>query len=1097
MPSSSSRLRYRAARLSIDELDGSFQDVVVSAELAASEVETAFSTAAEVAQHELRDIGGIDTFGPVETSAAAAAAEVEASFTAASATSQASLSRLNTTGSSVFTSLRSGAKLFGLGMAAAGAATVLFGVKGAAALETTQLGFKQLLGSAEAADGFVRQLQTFAANTPFEFQGLANNARQLLAMRDAAGLTQKDILPLLGTIGDLTSVLGQPPEAIDRVVRALSQMSSKGKISSEELLQIAEAVPGFPVFQAMADGLGISTQALQEQLQKGAIPAREGIAALVEGMKNFPGAAGAMGQASQTLTGLLSTFKDTVQINLTNAFQPLVPTIKQVLKDAIPVLDTGLKQLAPPLSSVAGTLLQSLLGIFQGIAPGLGIILTGLGTGLQALLPAINLFAKDLTTAFAPLGDLLAALGPALAPIITVIGDIGATALPPFIAGLTAIVKAATPILQVVGELTGILADALAPIVFTLSGLLAHLGSVAGKFFDVFDSTVISSFVPVFDAIVRGFAQFLTIVGPPLQAAIQAILPPVLQLVEVLADGLAQVLQGVLVPLMPVFGEAIAAIADAVGILVPPITELVTLLVQQLAPIFKELAPIVGQVLADALRVVAEVFTSIAKALAPVIPSLGQVIEALGGALLDIVKALEPTLPALGEAFGEIAVAIGDILVALVPLIPPLAQLVALLIRDIGAPVLVALAEAIAFLVIGFADLVKIVAQLASIIASNVQPVLSSLFFDVLKPTAEFIAGTLVVAVQGLGDLLMAVLVPAVQTVADVAGFLWQNVLVPLGNFIATVFQPVLTAVVVVAFLPLLAALTAVSIVAVNLWQQVLQPFGSFLVTVFTPVVKALASVLGTVLTVAVGAAKDAALALWNGVLVPFGGFLRGAFQAAVVAGKVAFDGVKAAIGHVVDIAKTLWHSALEPLAGFLRNTFNSALDGLRKAADLAAGPLRVVREVIRSIIDVVKSAAKAVGGLIDKIKHIPGAGVAGDVLSAVGLGAEGGIFTRPTTMLIGEAGKEVLLPLTDPARTLQLAQQSGLFDVLTRAGAFQAGLPTPTGVAGGATIINLTAHINGDVTPEQARRTGRELGAGVQDVLDQRRARVEARIAV
>ena len=1085
-----------AARVSFEELDATFADIPASAEVAAAEVEAAFSTAAEVSQAELRDIGGADTFGPVEASAATAATEVEASFTAASATSQGALSRLGSVGSSTFGFLRQHAKLFGLAMGAAALATVAFGVKGAASLEQTQLGFKSLLGSAQAADAFVRQLQQFAANTPFEFQGLANNARQLLAMRDAAGLTQKDILPLLTTIGDLTSVLGQPPEAIDRVIRALSQMASKGKISSEELLQISEAVPGFPVFQALADGLGISTKALQEQLQKGAIPAQKGIAALVQGMKQFPGAAGAMAAQAQTLTGLFSTFKDTIQISLTQAFQPLIPVIKQTLKDAIPVLDTGLKQLAPPLSSVAGTLLNSLLGIFKGIAPGLSLILTGLGTGLQALLPAITAFAHDLSTAFAPLGDLLAALGPALAPIITAIGDIGATVLPPFISGLTAVTKALTPILQLGGELIGILGDALAPVVSRLSGFLQNLGAIAARFFDVFDSSVLSTLLPVFESIADAAARFLAVIGPPFEQAVKAILPPLVQLVELLAHSLADVLTGVLVPLLPAIADALVAVAEAAKVLVPPLIGIVTTLVEQLAPVVKELAPVIGKVLADALKVVAEVFVNIARALAPVIPSLGTVIEALGGALLDVVKALEPTLPELGQAFGEIAVALGDILIALVPLIPPLASLAALLIRDIGAPTIVLFAKSVAILTIALADLVTVVAQLVSIIATNAQPALSALFFDVLEPMAQFIAGTFVAAVQGLAAVVVAVVVPAVQALAAAGLFLWQQVLTPLASFAEAVLIPVFKAIVIIALVPLLAALTAVSIVVVNLWQQVLQPFGSFLLGVFTPIVKAVADSFAIVFQLGVRAAQAAAQGLWNGVLVPFGQFLRAVFMAQVTVAKGALDGLRSAASTLADVAKSLWHNALEPAANFLKGTFNAAVGALAAAADAAAGPLRTIRGVIRSIIDIVKSAAKAVGSLIDKLKSIPGAGIAGDVLSAVGLGAEGGIFTSPTVMMIGEAGKEVLLPLSDPARTLALARQSGLFDVLARAGAFTAAAPAQGGGGGGGTVINLNATVNGNLTPDQARRVGRELGAGVADVLDQRRARVEARIA-
>ncbi|MGW6458721.1 phage tail protein, partial [Streptomyces sp. NPDC055078] len=53
---------------------------------------------------------------------------------------------------------------------------------------------------------------------------------------------------------------------------------------------------------------------------------------------------------------------------------------------------------------------------------------------------------------------------------------------------------------------------------------------------------------------------------------------------------------------------------------------------------------------------------------------------------------------------------------------------------------------------------------------------------------------------------------------------------------------------------------------------------------------------------------------------------------------------------------------------------------------------------------------------------------------------ANGGIVTQPTAALIGEAGKEVVLPLTRPARTVELAQKSGLLDLLARRGAVDRG---------------------------------------------------------
>lgn len=47
---------------------------------------------------------------------------------------------------------------------------------------------------------------------------------------------------------------------------------------------------------------------------------------------------------------------------------------------------------------------------------------------------------------------------------------------------------------------------------------------------------------------------------------------------------------------------------------------------------------------------------------------------------------------------------------------------------------------------------------------------------------------------------------------------------------------------------------------------------------------------------------------------------------------------------------------------------------------------------------------------------------------------AEGGLVTQPTQALIGEAGPEVVIPLTKPSRAAQLMQQSGLAGMLSAA---------------------------------------------------------------
>jgi phage-related protein len=97
-----------------------------------------------------------------------------------------------------------------------------------------------------------------------------------------------------------------------------------------------------------------------------------------------------------------------------------------------------------------------------------------------------------------------------------------------------------------------------------------------------------------------------------------------------------------------------------------------------------------------------------------------------------------------------------------------------------------------------------------------------------------------------------------------------------------------------------------------------------------------------------------------------------------------------------------------------------------------------------------------------------------------VGL-ANGGIITSPMSALLGEAGPEVVLPLTRPMRALQLAQESGLMDVL--AGAAPNAPNAPSAVQAAAE----TGPFPG------AGNTYNIYGVGMQQVIAEIRAREEA----
>jgi SLT domain-containing protein len=85
------------------------------------------------------------------------------------------------------------------------------------------------------------------------------------------------------------------------------------------------------------------------------------------------------------------------------------------------------------------------------------------------------------------------------------------------------------------------------------------------------------------------------------------------------------------------------------------------------------------------------------------------------------------------------------------------------------------------------------------------------------------------------------------------------------------------------------------------------------------------------------------------------------------------------------------------------------------------------VWRIIRPIFDSIGSGIKDITKGIKSVSHLAGGigHAVGGIAHAIGL-ASGGIVTSPTLAVVGEAGPEAVLPLTDPRRAQTILQGAG-----------------------------------------------------------------------
>lgn len=197
--------------------------------------------------------------------------------------------------------------------------------------QTFVTSLETLLGTEERALAMHKELLEFARQTPFELPGLRRSTRLLLAF----GFEAESVIPLLRTIGDAVGSLGIGEEGLNRVVRALGQIRTKGKVSAEELLQLAEA--GIPAYEILREKLQLTQEEVTNIGNQG-ITASDALAALQEGLDERFG--GGMARQAATLSGVMSNLSDTFYQIRDAVGQLFLPVFKAAASGMVEFGDT-------------------------------------------------------------------------------------------------------------------------------------------------------------------------------------------------------------------------------------------------------------------------------------------------------------------------------------------------------------------------------------------------------------------------------------------------------------------------------------------------------------------------------------------------------------------------------------------------------------------------------------------------------------------------------------------------------------------------------------------------------------------------------------
>lgn len=168
----------------------------------------------------------------------------------------------------------------------------------------------------------------------------------------------------------------------------------------------------------------------------------------------------------------------------------------------------------------------------------------------------------------------------------------------------------------------------------------------------------------------------------------------------------------------------------------------------------------------------------------------------------------------------------------------------------------------------------------------------------------------------------------------------------------------------------------------------------------------------------------------------------------------------------------SFWSGLKNAVSGGLSSARSSVISGLNLIRDAFSSFSDRVRSILSSLRDFISGIFSRIQGIVSNI-----AGAVSSAISAAqSLGnidinpfADGGIVSSPTVGLVGEAGREVIIPLTRPQRAVELVQQSGLLGLLASQGVLAG-----AGTDGGRPIeINVNSQT---ADPEQVARRAMRL---------------------
>lgn len=568
------------------------------------------------------------------------------------------------------------------------------------AIDTASAKLRGLGNDAKSVDAIMANATASVKGTSF---GLGE-AATVAASAVAAGIKPGEQLEtMLKGVANVAAATGGTMEETGSV---FNKVAATGKAYTDNINQLSDR--GLPIWQALADKLGVTTDEVREMASKGKIDFQTFSDAAAS-------AAGTVAtEMGTTVPGAFANLKASIgRIGanlLDGVFGKLGPLIQAATKALGPMEDMA-KGLGSAIGDVLGPAIDRVTGWLTKLGEGAGGI-TGKLSGMSGVIAPV-------AAAFGALG--LGGVGPLLTKI-PILGEA--------FGGLA-------NSLGLIGGPVGVAVAALGGLIATTPRLKSAFGAQLSALFQNLKNTL-SGMGPAFETFKKTLSLAFKDVGPSLIGSLESVINSVGAIFQQLIGVIPQIVE----PLLTGFGQMAPAIGQTLTAIASAISEVMALLV----PLVPQIITPLMQVFSSLMPVITNIVNVVLGAIQSLLPPITTLIANLLPAVSSIISAMAPVITVIGEAIGQVVTVIVNLVSTVLPplldvvnaLIQPILSMITTLLPPLNA-VIQALIPIIMQIVAALAEIIAPIGQIVAQIAGAVMPIIQQLG-SIVQSVANLVA---------------------------------------------------------------------------------------------------------------------------------------------------------------------------------------------------------------------------------------------------------------------------------------------------------------------------------------------------------------------